>query len=60
MGKKPRVVVLPEEIIAVLKALTTQLTMYAFNSDVSIVGMKPKSKTRMWIKPTTTRINMDK
>jgi folate-binding Fe-S cluster repair protein YgfZ len=51
---------LPEEIIAVLKALTTQLTMYAFNSDVSIVGMKPKSKTRMWIKPTTTRINMAK
>ena len=60
MGKKPRVVVLPEDIIDVLIAFMTQLTMYAVNSDVSTVGVKPKSKTRMWIKPTTTRINMAK
>ena len=39
MGKKPRVVVLPEEIIAMLIAFITQLTMYAVNSDVSTVGL---------------------
>ncbi len=47
MGKKPRVVVLPEDIIAVLIAFTTQLTMYAVNSVVSTAGVKPKSTTRM-------------
>jgi len=47
MGKKPRVIVLPEEISAVLKALTTQLIMYAVNSVVSTAGVKPKSTTRM-------------
>ena len=53
-------VVLPEETIAVLIAFMTQLTMYAVNSDVSTVGVKPKSKKRMWTKPNTTRINMAK
>ena len=53
-------VVLPEETIAVLIAFMTQLTMYAVNSDVSTVGVKPKSKTRMCIVPTMTRINMAK
>ena len=47
MGKKPRVVVLLEDIIAVLNAFTTQLTMYAVNNVVSTAGVKSKSTTRM-------------
>ena len=49
MGKKPLVVVLPEDRIAVLIEFMTQLTMYAVNSVVSTAGVKPKSKTRMCI-----------
>ena len=47
MGRKPRIVVLPQENIAVLVAFTTQPLIFAVNNVVSTIGLKPKSKIRM-------------